>query len=487
MKDNRIWTKTPVTCAECAKHFEHGKQLSNHIKSVHELSSEEYVIKYMYDGIRPLCPICGSETRFRSLNKGYVKYCGDHAKHAMSVAGRVGGQAEAWNKGLSKETDDRVARLASKMCGSANPFYGKKHSTKTIEQITSAKKLSRAEIVKRIQHVTSDVTLLSSDSDYVNRQKTLLNIRCDTCLTEDNVSLFNIERAWRCRTCYPLASKPQLDVSTFVKELGFDVVICDKQTIAPLELDIYVPAKKLAIEYHGLYWHSGGREQILSTEFKKQHRRKYELARDKDIKLIQLFSDEWEEKRDICESMISNALGCSSVRINARECELINITPKESREFVDANHIAGSVNARLHIGLKHPTLGLVMVATLRTPVQKKWGSVSELARMCVTQGSSVRGGASRLIKHLVERSKELGYDGMLSYSELRYGEGHVYELCGFERKPDAIGNYWYTDGRQRFNRFKFRAQDGKTERQVASDAGVRSVWGCGNAVYIMNW
>lgn len=30
----------------------------------------------------------------------------------------------------------------------------------------------------------------------------------------------------------------------------------DRNVLKPAELDIYVPGKKLAIEYDGMYWHS---------------------------------------------------------------------------------------------------------------------------------------------------------------------------------------------------------------------------------------
>ena len=50
---------------------------------------------------------------------------------------------------------------------------------------------------------------------------------------------------------------------------------------------------------------------------------------------------------------------------------------------------------------------------------------------------------------------------------------------------EALNNYWYTDGERRYDRFKFRAQPGKPEKQVAEEAGVRSVWGCGNRIYLL--
>jgi hypothetical protein len=60
----------------------------------------------------------------------------------------------------------------------------------------------------------------------------------------------------------------------------------------------------------------------------------------------------------------------------------------------------------------------------------------------------------------------------------------VYEATGFKLVKENTGiNYWYTDGTVRYNRFKFRAQPGKTEREVAEENSVYRVYGCGNSLY----
>ena len=40
-------------------------------------------------------------------------------------------------------------------------------------------------------------------------------------------------------------------------------------------------------------------------------------------------------------------------------------------------------------------------------------------------------------------------------------------------------------GEKRFFRFKYRAQPGKSEKQVAEENGVFKVYGCGHNIYIM--
>jgi len=51
-----------------------------------------------------------------------------------------------------------------------------------------------------------------------------------------------------------------------------------------------------------------------------------------------------------------------------------------------------------------------------------------------------------------------------------------------ETGPD----YWYSDGRKRFDRFKFRASNGKSEKIIASENNVFKIWGCGSNIFIKN-
>lgn len=475
------------TCKECGNQFVHLKKLSEHIKKVHGMSSIDYVIKHNHDGKRPTCLHCGGETRFVSLGDGFKKYCAADRKIAESSAGRIGGRIKRqWNKGLTKESDMRIAATAIKTSGAGNSFYGKKHNATTISKIADKKRLSFDDVIKRIISCSSNTEVLSTSDDYAD-QNSILKIKCTLCNTPDIETSFNIQRCWRCKVCYPVASKQQLEIADYVKSIIDDeVIISTRDVIPPLEIDVWIPTKNVAIEYHGLYWHSGGKEGVFD---KKRHRSKYLECKNKGIKLLQIFSDEWTTRNETVKSMISHSLGISTIKLNARDCKVICITSRESKPFLDVNHVNGSTRAAAHYALIHPTHGTIGVATVRKPIQKKWGEgLIELARMAFKHNICVRGGASKLLKRIVDDYKlSSSYVGLLTYAELRYGEGSVYEKCGMTRVDDSKINYWYTDGISRYDRFKYRAQPGKPESQVAAEANVRPVYGCGNATYLLKF
>lgn len=427
--------------------------------------------------------MCHNETRYVAFS--FKQFCKDHADEAAIAGGRLGGKAPAWNRGQTKESDSRIAALAKSISGPGNAFYGKKHTAETKQKNADYRRLPYPTVVSRILKRHRDIAVLSTEKDYIS-QESLLDVLCSTCDTRDAVSLFNLMRCWKCRKCFPNASAQQIEVADFITSLipNDDVIISTRSIIPPLELDIWIPSKKLAIEYHGLFWHAGGKEGVFD---KKRHREKYVACRDAGIRLIQLYSDEWLLKRLNCESILRHAVVSESIKLNARDCVVREISTDAAKKFLETSHMAGYTLCSRRFGLHHPVHGLVGVLTIRKPIQKKHGdNLAELARMAFASGVSVRGGVGKLLS-AAKNALCKTYSGIISYAELRFGQGGAYENAGMTRLNDAVNNYWYTDGIVRFNRFKYRAQKPLTEKEVADHAGVRPVYGCGNAVYVMKW
>lgn len=444
----------------------------------------DYYVKHSCDGVRPKCPICGENTRYVSLTLGFKRYCQNHAHEAMSI-GSVQANLGKLSpmKGRTKFDHPVLLAKSESMTGENNPFFGKKHTDEVLSRIADKHRLSVEEVRDRFES-RGTVKVVGDISSSYSTNNSLIEVECASCGSRDVVSLVNFLRCWRCRSCFPIGSVQQIEIFDFVRSLGFEAVSSTRKVISPLELDVYVPSKNFAIEYNGLFWHSSEKHEKSSAFDKKHHRKKFEECEKLGVRLAQFFSDEWIEKRTICESMIKNALGANLTKLNARDCEVVDLDKERSDEFTLRTHISGSTRSKHKVGLVHREMGLVAVATTRTPIQRKWGNVSELARMSFEIGCSVRGGASKLLSVVKQRAIEDGFEGVLSYADLRFGKGSVYEKCGFECKGDTTDNYWYTDGKKRFDRFKYRAQPGKSERIVAEENNVRQVWGCGNRVYV---
>jgi hypothetical protein len=446
------------------------------------MSTYDYTVKNVYDGTVPVCRECGASTRYSAFS--FKRFCVEHSHLAESEGGKVGGRKKlTWNRGKTAEEDDRIAKQAEKMSGEGNPFFGRKHSQETRDRISRKKMIGWSDMLSRA--TTSDSSeyfdVVSSQEEYKTWQLPL-RVRCKKCEREMSRCLMDLERGTRCHECFPIGSIAETEIADFVRSLGLFVVQNTRQVIPPKEVDVWVPDKKLAIEHHGLYWHSGGKGGD-PWEMKNRHREKAVTCKDAGIRLIQFFSDEWRDKREICESMIANRLGTCKNVIGARELNIVERPAGELRGFFESSHIDGYARSSRGFSLEDVE-GPVVALTVRKPIQKKHGNVCEIARLSTRKNTVVPGGASRIIAAVSEWASRSGFEGILSYADLRFGSGDVYSKCGFERIGETGTNYWYTDGQHRFDRFAFRAQDGLSEKEYALSKGVRPVYGSGHAIFV---
>lgn len=98
-----------------------------------------------------------------------------------------------------------------------------------------------------------------------------------------------------CKTCYcnDFTSRNETEIlETLKSSYSGKIIHCDRTAIAPLELDIYLPELKLAIEHDGLYWHNS--EKVKPG----YHVLKTRMAEKAGIRLIHVFENEWLAKRN---------------------------------------------------------------------------------------------------------------------------------------------------------------------------------------------
>lgn len=71
-----------LTCEICGKQFEYAKkrsckaQLTIHLRTIHSMSLEDYIVKTQYNGIHPVCP-CGCNRKLRFNGEKFNKYATD--------------------------------------------------------------------------------------------------------------------------------------------------------------------------------------------------------------------------------------------------------------------------------------------------------------------------------------------------------------------------------------------------------------------------
>lgn len=268
------------------------------------------------------------------------------------------------------------------------------------------------------------------------------------------------------------------EIGDFLNLLGIEKIKKGINKTATLfEQDIYLPEQKLVIEFGN-----------LQQSANKQNERKIHILKTNDcekreIGFIHIFSDEWSQKQDLVKSMIEYRLGLVSNSISASKCKLI--LQKADSFFAD-NHISGNTRSIVTFTMVYNN-SICAALALRKPFhQKKYIDTIEISRFAVLKHFKVPGAFSRLLKVAKIWSRENNYAKILSYADLRFGVGNVYAKNGFTLIGHTEPDFWWTNGRQRFNRFKFRAGGGKSEKQIAEENGVYRVYGCGSNIYVLD-
>lgn len=284
-------------------------------------------------------------------------------------------------------------------------------------------------------------------------------------------------------------SKDEKELQDFIKDMCNEVE-CNTRNILNenKELDIYVPDKKIAIEFDGLYWHN---EKNKPDDY---HLNKTKQCNEKGIQLIHIFEDEWINKQNIVKSRIKNILGVTSNKIYARKCEVKEISYTDCKEFLDNNHIQGNSTSKYRYGLYYNN-ELISIMTFSSPRKnlngKNENGTFELVRFCNKIDTTVVGGASKLLKHFIREIKPMK---IISYADKRWSNGNLYKTLGFKHIRDSRPSYFYVIGDKRHNRFEFRkdilVKEGydanKTEHEIMLERNIYRIYDCGCMVYEMN-
>jgi hypothetical protein len=348
-------------------------------------------------------------------------------------------------------------------------------------------RLTLNKIQKKIDDIygPSHYTILP-DLDYVNN-KTNVSVWCGIHKSSWEVRPDNLLHSkTRCPKCAEDLSKIEKELRDYVISLGVDIVTNTKKIIHPLELDVYVPDKSLAIEMNGLLFHSESYEKS-----KEYHLNKTNRCKDLNIQLLHIFEDEWKNKQEIWKSIIKNKLGKNDIKYHARKCDITELSVREAATFLTNNHIQGYSKSSIRIGLLYADK-LVSVLTMgksRFDNNIEW----EICRFANVTGSNVCGGFQRMLSHFI---RTYNPSSIVTYADKRYSDGRLYRNFGMMEVPNDALNYFYFDKHEmvRYSRHKFQKHKLSkilptynkelSESDNMKLAGYEKIWDCGNYKFV---
>ena len=226
----------------------------------------------------------------------------------------------------------------------------------------------------------------------------------------------------RCPECYPEYSKShkQAAVTDFIRSLSSNEFLTNtKRIIKPYELDIYIQNNNLAIEFDGLFWHSS--ESGKSSSY---HLDKYTKCKEKNIKLIHIFEDEWDFKSDIVKSILTKNISNNKIYISNLQYTISQISEKDERDFMMKNNIFDYTVSSISFGI-YVNDNIISVMSFNKMKDKNEYSI---IRFCNKTFINIQDSFSILLSHF----ERIYHPSKISmYVDKRYFSGRSLSSLGF--------------------------------------------------------
>lgn len=446
---------------------------STHLRRMHNMRSKEYYDKYLKTENEGKCIYCGKSTRYLSLLKGYKEVCGDckHIHSANMIRRRTPEQIAASvekarqtnlkrygviNVLQCKEIQEKARQTKIERYG--NPRYtNREKALKTMEpykdEVYARKWRIRKENNDKFEIENNCTSISKLYKKYGQGWKSLNLPKIHRGLQHTFISneyLPLIEKYSKTNH-YATPSTGEKEMASYIKSLGFETIENCKRIINPAELDVYIPEKRLAFEFNGVYWHS-----MEVNDNKYQHLNKMNKCAEKGITLLQFTDYEWANKNEICKSIISSACGVTD-RIYARQCEIREVNKEDAINFLENNHLQGKIDSLYRLGLYYKDELVQLIAMGKSRLKS---NEIELLRMCSKLNTTVVGGFSKLLKHQP-------YDDVVAYIDRIAFTGDAYKKCGFKQIAVTKPDYAYYKGNIKLN--KTSAQKRKLSKLLGKD------------------
>lgn len=280
---------------------------------------------------RPTCdckPGCIAVTRWHGWVKGYALYVKGHYDVIVRSTNTVDQlKNDHWSRGKTKETDVRLARAGEKASLTLKVGYA---SGRIDHWATGQTRLSNPVIARHAErmkgrkhrlyptfHVMALVKARLCDRFMVltpvadiehrdNNRETPLTIRCVSCDTVTETSVYNVIRKdrQRCHTCDPPVQWTSGGETALAEELSVIFGRVDRFVwVNGWSIDAYVRSIDTYVQYDGIYWHGLDRPIEENTNVKivrKYFRDREQVAwfSEHGLKLVRITELEWDEAVD---------------------------------------------------------------------------------------------------------------------------------------------------------------------------------------------
>ena len=361
--------------------------------------------------------------------------------------------------------------------------YGVEHTVYSKELLTKKKHTFRKHYAPTFFNVIKQKNLepLFTMDDYINVNDSKLKFKCERCGMEFEVNNYTINRRINCpNQIHKQSSQYEQEIYDWLLSLGITNIERNKRNWNVrgkiYEADLYLPDYNLAIEYNGLYWHS--------NLFKKDdyHFNKWKFFKGLGIDCIQIFENEWWNKKDIIKSIIMNRLGLNT-KTNITDIKTID--SELFKQFIDSNYIFDYIDSEYKLGM---FVNDELVSVIGLSKGKKYDWIVD--SFCIKIGYELDDYNS-LISFL---NNNFG-NKILFKLDNRYFNGNGYTNNGFIHIGHTKPNYFYfkrnddiLHNRMEFQKHKLKDKLDSFDEELSEKDNMTMndylwIYDCGNEIY----
>lgn len=231
------------------------------------------------------------------------------------------------------------------------------------------------------------------------------------------------------------SSVEERHLADWIESIGEEVDRNNREVLGGFEIDIYLPDRKIGIEYNGAYWHHDER-----MAHPRIHEKKAMRASNLGIRLITVWDFDWKQRQDMVKRHILHAIGRhDGTKINARQCIIKRVSFDEARPFYDRTHIQGAPwRAMCHYGLFSDGAMVACMSFGQGASRRGKTGSDEWELMRFSTDGIVRGGASKLFNAFIgERNPTTVW----SFSDCQHFGGGLYVALGFGQDGRVQADY----------------------------------------------
>lgn len=303
-KINNNHIELPVKCPYCERHFSTYNGLCKHVireKAHGEISKEQLLIDYAYNGIRPTCKCgCGEYTEI-TYNGGahFADYCFGHASRIHNNWGH-NEKAKERSAETRKEQYKNGTRIQWNKGKSWDETYTISERNKLLKILKNKERKNkiRAKLkgIPKSEEQKKKLREIFNTEEYKNKSR-------NTLLKRLNSGQFFI------------SSKEETDfINEFIKPLNIEFITQYYIKDIHQYCDVFIPNKKLIIEFNGTYWHADPRKYSENnlTSYQKERvekdNEKKKWADEHGFKLLTIWEEDYKKDKKLVLNEIKKAL-----------------------------------------------------------------------------------------------------------------------------------------------------------------------------------